>query len=254
VSVRARAARRRRSRPSLAVRVRALWVIVTLFAVACAALAVAFVDAPFLRVRAVSASVPPGGAVSSAAVLAAARVPADANLWLLDTGAMRRRIAAIPAVLDVRSHRTQFPVPAIAFAITLRVPTGCVRAAGSVVTIDATARVLQTGCAARNLPLVDAGGEPAPPPGEILTTPDIDRLLADAKAIGARVPVKIVRRDRFGGLEAVDTDGVILRFGADDDLAAKLALVDPIRRGTASARNLRAIDLRAPDTPVVEFP
>ncbi len=249
-----RAARRRRSRPSFAVRVRTFWVIAALIVVAAAALAVAFADAPVFRVRVVRADVPPGGAVRASDVLAAAHVPPDANLWLLDTGAMRKRIAAIPYVLDARSHRTQFPQPAIAFAITLRVPTGCVHTAGGVVTIDATARVLQAGCAARNLPVVDAGNASAPPPGEILTTPDIDRLLADAQAIGSQVPVKLVRRDRFGGLEAIDTDGVILRFGADDDLATKLALVDPIRRSTAGAKRLRAIDLRAPDTPVVEFP
>ncbi len=250
----ARAARRRRSRPSLVVRVRAFWVIAALIVVVGVALAVALADAPVFRVRTVAAIVPPDAPVRSADVLAAARVPADANLWLLDTAAMRKRIAAIPYVLAVRSHRAQFPAPAISFAVTMRVPTGCVRTGGGIVTIDATARVLQTGCAARNLPLVDAGGAAAPAPGAILTTPDIDRLLADAKAIAAEVPVKIVRRDRFGGLEAVDTDGVVLRFGADDDLATKLALVDPIRRSVANAKNLRAIDLRAPDTPVVDFP
>jgi hypothetical protein len=249
-----RTARRRRSRPSLVVHVRTFWVLAALGIVAAAAIVVAFIDAPFLRVRAITATVPIGSPVRSDDVLAAARVTPDANLWLLDTGAMRKRIAAIPYVLDVHSSRRQFPEPAIAFVVTLRLPTGCVRTEQGVVTIDALARVLQTGCVANNLPFVDAGDQPAPPPGEILTTPNIDRLLADAKAIGAVVPVRIVRRDRFGGLEAVDTDGVILRFGADDDLAAKLALVDPIRRSTAAAKTVRAIDLRAPDTPVVEFP
>ena len=56
------------------------------------------------------------------------------------------------------------------------------------------------------------------------------------------------------GFEAIDAEGVILRFGADDDLATKLSLIEPIRRSTANAKKLRAIDLRAPDTPVVEFP
>ena len=247
-------AARRRSRPSLAVHIRTFWVLAALIALAVAALALAFVEAPVFRVRAATAAVPPGSPVRGAEVLAAARVAPGANLWLLDTSASRKRIEALPYVLDARSHRTQFPAPAISFAITLRKPTGCVRVNAGVVTIDATARVLQAGCAARNLPLVDAGNAPAPVPGDVLTTPDIDRLLADAKAIAVQVPVKIVRRDRFGGLEAVDTDGVILRFGADDDLAAKLALVDPIRRSIASAQKLRAIDLRAPATPVVEFP
>jgi hypothetical protein len=228
--------------------------VALLAGVALAAVAIAFIDAPQLRVRVVTATVPPGSPVREGEVLAAARVPADANLWLLDMGALRARIAAIPYVLDVSSHRAQFPQPSLAFDVTLRVPTGCVRTAGGVVTIDTTARVLQTGCASRVLPLVDAGSERAPAPGAVLTTPDIDRLLADAKAIGALVPVRIVRRDRFGGLEAIDTGGVILKFGADDDLAAKLALVEPIRRSTVTAKKLRAIDLRAPDTPVVEFP
>jgi hypothetical protein len=78
--------------------------------------------------------------------------------------------------------------------------------------------------------------------------------LADARAIGAHIPVRIVRRDRFGGLEAVDSRGVILKFGADTDLPAKLALVEPIRNTVAHGRPLRVIDLRAPTTPIVEFP
>jgi hypothetical protein len=46
---------------------------------------------------------------------------------------------------------------------------------------------------------------------------------------------------------------VLLKFGSDKDLPAKLALVEPIR-SSAGGRPLRAIDLRAPTTPVVEFP
>ncbi len=245
--------RRRRTGASLAVRVRAFWVIAILIGLAVAGLATAFIEAPQLRVRTVSAAVP-SGPVQRTAVLAAAAVPADANLWLLDTHAMRRRIAAIPYVDDVRIHRRQFPVPSIAFEVTVRRPTGCVRAGGSVVTIDATERVLQTGCAARDLPMVDAGHANAVAPGETLQAADVNHLIDDAKAIGERVAVRIVRRDRWSGIEAVDTDGVTLRFGSDDDLAAKLALVEPIRRSVANARKLTAIDLRAPDTPVVEFP
>jgi hypothetical protein len=244
--------RRRRSRTPLAVHVRTFWVVATLIAVAVAALAVAVTDAPQLRVRAVTANVPSGGPVRAADVLAAARVAPESNLWLLDTGAMRRRIEAIPYVARAVSHRTQFPEPAIAFDVTLRTPTGCVRTAGGIVTIDASTRVLQRGCAAADLPFVDAGSGDAPP-GETLLAPDVQRLLSDAGAIAAVVPVRIVRHDRFGGLEALDSDGVLLRFGADDDLSAKLALIGPIERSTGG-KKLRAIDLRAPNTPVVEFP
>ena len=244
----------RRTKPSFAVRVRAFWLLgVLVLCIACA-LGVAIANAPQLRVRSVDANVPVGGPLTKSAVIAAARIDPDANLWLLNTGAIRKRLEALPYVDAAAVQRAQFPQPAVTLDVTLRTPTGCVRSASATLTIDATARVLQTGCASGNLPLVDVGTGAVPPPGAVLTTPDIDRLLADARAIGARVPVRVVRRDQFGGLEAVDSRGVILKFGADADLAAKLALVEPIRKTAAGGRPLRAIDLRAPATPVVEFP
>jgi len=253
VTVRARAVRRR-SKPSLAVRVRTFWVVAALALCALVALAEAVANAPQLRIRGVDANVPAGGPVTKSAVIAAAQIDPDANLWLLDTGAIRRRVEAVPYVDSARVHRSQFPRPAVTIDVTLRAPMGCVRSSAGTVTIDAGARVLQTECVSTGLPLVDIGSAPAVAPGAILAAPEIDRLLADARQIGQHVPVRIVRRDRFGGLEAVDGRGVLLRFGADADLAAKLALVEPIRNSAAHGRPLRTIDLRAPATPVVEFP
>jgi hypothetical protein len=172
---------------------------------------------------------------------------------LLNTSAIRRRLEGIPYVATAAVHRAQFPQPAVSLEITLREPTGCVHSSSGTVTIDATARVLQLNCVSRMLPLVDVGRAPAVVPGAVLTAPDVDRLLADARAIGAHIPVRIVQRDRFGGIEAVDSRGVLLRLGSDADLAAKLALVEPIRN-SVKGRRLRAIDLRAPATPIVEFP
>jgi len=253
MTVRAKALRRR-AKPSLAGRIRTLWVLAALALVVVLALGAAVANAPQLRVRSVAAVVPVGGPLAKSAVIAAARIDPDANLWLLDTGAIRRRLEAIPYVATAAVRRAQFPRPAVSLDVTLRRPAGCVRSAGGTVTIDATARVLQTGCVSGNLPLVDSGAGSLGAPGAILTAPQIDRLLADARTIGRRVPVRIVRRDRFGGLEAVDSRGVLLRFGSDADLPAKLALVEPIRKSAAHGRPLRAIDLRAPTTPVVEFP
>jgi hypothetical protein len=244
---------RRRTKPSPLVRVRTFWAVAILALCVVAALGVAFANAPQLRIRSIDANVPLGGPVSKSAVIAAAHIDPDANLWLLNPGAIRRRLEAIPYVATAGVHRAQFPRPAVMLDVTLRPPTGCVNSSNGTVTIDTTARVLQTGCASPALPLVDIGTGPAVAPGAILTAPDIDRLLADARTIGEHVPVRIVRRDRFGGLVAVDSRGVTLEFGSDDDLAAKLALVEPIRR-SAGGRPLRAIDLRAPATPVVEFP
>jgi len=243
---------RRRSQPSLAVRLRALWLFAVLVVLGVFALGVAIANVPQLRVRSVEAIVPPGP-LARDAVVAAARVDPGANLWLLDTGAIRRRLEALPYVATASVGRAQFPQPAVTLEVTLREPADCVQTAGGLLTIDATARVLQTGCASTLLPVVETGGAAAVP-GSILTGPDTDALLADARAIAAHIPTHLVRRDRFGGIEAVDSRGVILRFGADADLAAKIALVEPIRAGAGHGRPLRAIDLRAPTTPVVEFP
>jgi hypothetical protein len=253
MTVRAKALRRRTKR-SLAGRIRTLWVLAALALVVVLALGAAVANAPQLRVRSVDAIVPSGGPLTKRVVLAAARIDPGANLWLLDTGAIRRRLEALPYVATAAVHRAQFPRPAVSLEVTLRRPAGCVRSAGGTVTIDATARVLQTGCVSASLPLVESGTGPSVAPGATLTAPQIDRLLADARAIGRHVSVRIVRRDRFGGLEAVDSRGVLLQFGSDADLPAKLALVEPIRNSVAHGRPLRAIDLRAPTTPVVEFP
>lgn len=244
---------RRRAKPSFALRVRAFWLVALLGACLVLALGIAFVNAPQLRVRTVEATVPAGSPVTKSAVIAAAGIDPAANLWLLDTGAIRRRLEAIPYVATAAVHRRQFPQPAVQLAIELRTPTGCVNMPGGAVTIDATQRVLQTGCASAALPLIDAGAGAPVSPGRTLNDPDVTRLLDDARTIAAVLPVRIVRRDRFGGLEAVDARGVLLEFGADADLTSKLALVEPIRR-SAAGRPLRAIDLRAPATPVIEFP
>ncbi len=243
---------RRRTKPSLAVRLRALWLFAAFAALLLAALGVTFANLPQLRVRSVEANVPPGP-VTRDAVLAAARVDPDANLWLLDTGALRRRVEALPYVASAAVHRAQFPAPSVTIDVTLREASACVQSAGGIVTIDAAARVLQAGCASGFLPLVQAGG-PAAAPGDTLSDPGTAALLADTRAIAAHVPIRLVRRDRFGGVEAVDTRGVLLKFGDDADLASKVALVEPIRAGAGRGRRLRAIDLRAPTTPIVEFP
>jgi hypothetical protein len=243
----------RRSKPSLVLRVRALWLIGALVLGVAGALALALANAPQLRVRAVDANVPAGGPVTQSAVIAAARIEPDANLWLLDTGAIRRRIEAIPYVATAEVHRAQFPQPSVSLTVTLRQPADCVRFSDGTVTIDATVRVLETGCVSSALPIVEVAVRSAVAPGATVDDSVVGRLLADAKVIGDHIPLRSIRLDRFGGVEAVDTSGVILRFGSDADLAAKVVLVEPVRRA-AQGRPLRAIDLRAPGTPVIEFP
>jgi hypothetical protein len=210
--------------------------------------------APWFRIAHVSVNLPLEAPVSRESVLAAAAIVPGANVWLIDPAAAVRRIEAIPYVQAAQLRRTQFPQPAVELDVTLRRPTACVRTAAGTVSIDATARVLQTDCVLAAAAWIDAGAATVPPPGGTIADPDLSRLLADAATLaGAGLSIRSVGRDRWGGLEAVDVTGLILRFGSDDDLARKAALVEPVRAGIGRSRPIKAIDLRAPETPTVEF-
>ena len=222
--------------------------------IAIAAIGVALANAPFFRVHSVDISVPIGSPVNKDAVKSAAHIDSDANVWFLNTGAIRGGIEAIPYVNVAGVHRSQFPQPVVTIDVTMREPTGCVLSNHATVTIDAESRVVQTGCPSDRLPRIDIGNSALVAPGDQLTAPDVGSLLADARIIGDHLGVRSVGRDRFGEIEAVDNQGVTIKFGFDRDLDRKLALVEPIRQSAGKGRKLRAIDLRKPDTPVVEFP
>lgn len=243
-----------RRKPSLAARIKPFWI----FALVLAGLAgwggAWLVQAPTFRVARIGIDVPIASAVSRDEVRAAAAIGRDANVWLLNPWAMRGRIEAIPYVDRASVHRGQFPQPFVELTITVRRATACVRAGELDVTIDGGSRVLQAACAATALPRIDAGTAKLPSPGGTIADPEIRRLLGDARVLAnANVGVRSLDRDRWGGLEAVDVTGIIVKFGDDGDLAKKAALVEPVRSGIGTKRPIRAIDLRSPATPTVEF-
>jgi hypothetical protein len=244
----------RRRKASLAARVRPFWIFAILLVGMIAWGGAWLAQSPWFRVTRVGVDVPLASPVSADAVRAAAGISRDTNVWLIDTRGAARRIEAIPYVATASIHRGQFPKPFVELAITVRRPSACVRGGGRDVTIDATARVLQPGCATAALPRIDAGKAIVPAPGGTIADPEIGRLLADAKTLAdVNLGVRRLGRDRWGGLEAVDVTGVVIRFGTDEDLLKKAALVEPVRRGVGAKRAVRAIDLRAPGTPIVEF-
>jgi POTRA domain, FtsQ-type len=252
-SARARGLPKRR-KTSLAARVMPYWILLIAIVALLAWGATWLARSPWFTVTRVGVEVPFGSPVSRGQVRAAAAIGRDANVWLLNTHAIAGRIEAIPYVDRARVHRGQFPKPFLELAVTVRRPTACLRAAGREVTIDASSRVLQNGCATPALAWLDAGSAKLPAPGGTVGDPQIARLLADAKVLAdARLAVRSLGRDRWGGLEAVDVTGVTLRFGEDGDLAKKAALVEPVRAGIGAKRPVKAIDLRAPGTPTVEF-
>ena len=243
-----------RRKPSMAARIRPFWILAEVAAIVLVGAGAWLVQAPWFRIARVSVNVPLESPVAAGDVLRAAGVARGMNLWLLDTGAITRRIEAIPYVDVASLDRTQVPVPSVALSITLRRPSACVRAGEDVVTIDASARVLQIGCALAAAPRIDAGTARVPAPGGTIADPELSQLLADANVLAAAdLGIRSLGRDRWGGLEAVDASGMRLQFGSDDDLAKKAALVAPVRAGVGRSRVIRGIDLRAPRTPIVDF-
>ncbi|MBV8748152.1 MAG: FtsQ-type POTRA domain-containing protein [Candidatus Eremiobacteraeota bacterium] len=233
---------------------RPFWFVALILAVLAAWGGGWLVRSPWFRVAHVGVEVPLAAPVTRDQVQRTAAIAPGANVWLLDAHAIARRIEAIPYVDRATVARGQFPAPYVDLAVTVRRPSACVRGGGAEVTIDASARVLQTGCATKSAPWIDAGTGRLAAPGATVADPDVAQLLADARTLAdASLVVRSLRRDRWGGLEAVDASGVTLRFGEDADLAQKTALVGPVRAGIGTKRPVKAIDLRAPRTPTVEF-
>jgi hypothetical protein len=244
----------RRRKTSLLARVRPFWIIGLVLAALLGWGAYALAESPWFKLARLSIDVPLGSPVSRDQIRAAAAIALDANVWLIGTGGVARRIEAIPYVDRALIHRGQLPQPFVEIEVSLRRPTACVRGADDTVTIDGTSRVLQDGCALPGTSLIEAGKAKLPAPGAPIADSGVARLLADAKLLAdANLAVRSLGRDRWGGLVAVDVTGLTLRFGDDGDLAKKVALVAPVRAGIGSKRPLRGIDLRAPATPVVEF-
>jgi len=238
---------RRRSKRSLATQIRIVWVIALLALVAGAGLAYALITAPQFRVTAVETHIE-GRTIARGDVLARAQIGAGENIWLIRTHAAAARIDAIPYVLDARVERR---LPAtIAITVTQRSPIACLGVRAPL-TIDASLRVLADGCVRPDLVRIDAP-VPAARPGATIQDPNLAGLVRDTLTLAsAGLTLRSASRDPFGGLAAVDTTGVQLLFGDDADLAAKAALVGPIRQ--AAKRPLRSVDVRAPATPVVSY-
>ncbi len=244
----------RRRKASFGARIKPFWILLIVLVGLIGWGGAWLAQSPSFRVTRVGVDVPLASPVSPAAVRAAAGISRETNVWLIDTRAAARRIEAIPYVDRAAIHRGQFPKPFVELTVTVRRPSACVRGGTGDVTIDTTARVLQSGCATAALPRIVAGKAAVPAPGGMIADPEISRLLADAKTLSdANLAVRRLARDRWGGLEAVDVTGVLIEFGPDDDLAKKVALVEPVRTGVGTKRVIRAIDLRAPGTPIVQF-
>jgi cell division protein FtsQ len=241
----------RRRKPSAASRLRPFWIVMVLALALVAAFGYAFVEAPALRPAQIA--VEGNRAVSREEILSRARVDMEMNLWLQNTDAMRARIEQIPQIAD--AHVRRLPPARLVIAVTERVPFAIVRSGRSEGVVDCALRVLAPVSRAAALPVLAGSPGIALHPGAFLTQHTLkalrdDQVILASKHIGATV----LAHDRFGGLVVTLRSGVRVLFGDERDLEEKTALVDPILEQIARrGRPIKAIDLRALQTPVVDY-
>jgi hypothetical protein len=241
----------RRKRSPIA-RLRPYWIACLVVLGLTAVAAVAIANEPVFRLK--HLAIAGLERVSRADVVERAAIDPRANVWLLNKRAIETRVEAIPYVLRAELHRR---LPAdVTIAIAERVPTSCVRdPAGRIVTIDDLDRVLQNDCADATLVSYTLRAPIEARPGATLRDPELSRLEADARTLeGPERHFHSYAYDRFGQLVAMLPGGVAVEFGDEDELDRKERLIGPIYAQVGlRAGQIKAVDLRAPATPVVEF-
>ncbi len=203
-------------------------------------------------VKNISVKVPPS--VSSSEVLQRAAISTTGNIWLQNMRAAQSRIKTIPYVLDARIQRK---LPAsLAITITARIPFAIVETPLRSALIDRELRVLELAPShGRTLPVFMVKGAGALTLGRFEHGQRLKRMRDDYDALiaGHVVPV-VLSFDKFDQLVAVLSNGVSVMLGDDKDLSKKIPLVDPILSQVAhQGRTIKALDLRAPNTPVAVY-
>lgn len=244
--------RKRRSRPSLRARLRTFWLVGIVLAAIAVYGGYRLVTAPVFRLHALTMT---GlSHVTRSEVAARAAIDPQDNVWLIDRSAVAHRIEALPYVSTARVH-VRLP-GSVWLEIVERTPEACVRErARRSYTIDAESRVLERGCAAAaGISYLLRAKLPAEP-GEFLHDPELALLQGDARALAATGDrYRSFAHDTYGDLEATLSDGITIKFGTDGDLLRKQRLIGPILAELGPrANDVRAVDLRAPATPVVEY-
>ncbi len=192
--------------------------------------------------------------VGSAQIISAAQIAPDRNLWLQDRTAMNKRIDAIPMIATAYVHRG---LPAtVRIEVTERTPWAILNPSSGGVVVDRDLRVLRAPLAAdAKLQRIEVGAPVRSTPGVFLTGERVTAMRDDADALlAAHLDATALRYDKYESLVVTLRDGLTVLLGDDgEDLQKKIALIVPIRTQTARGKPIAAIDLRAPNTPVVRY-
>ncbi len=188
--------------------------------------------------------------VSAQEILERARINPRANVWLQNTGAVARRIEAIPYVLTAHVHRR---LPAgVTIVVTERHPFAVVQSGEEVATVDRSLRVLETGASDAALPVLVVARGMDLTAGQFLRAPSAFALRAAVLSLRAHgVSVQRVVDDR-GDVDATLPGGIFVLLGDETNVANAVPLVEPIlTRFALLGRFVGTLDLRSPTTPVV---
>lgn len=189
--------------------------------------------------------------VSKNAILQAAAIPTDRDIWLQNVRAARARIESIPYVDRAWIHRR--PPANVGIVVTERVPVAVVQSGAVRGLVDGDLRVLETDPPATTLPVLVPARPLLLSPGTFIKDAQITALRSDLSALeAARIPVTRLTFDSYGELSAQLKSGVTILLG-EADFAKKVPLIEPILTQLAHKRPFRAIDLRALDAPVVVY-
>lgn len=242
----------RRTKKSAASHVRPFWIPILLLI---AAVSVGgYYGASWAGFRAKSIFVEGNRVVARSQIVASAAIDRRENLWLQNTNAAAARVRGIPYIDDARIRRG---IPAtVAIVVTERKPYAVVESGTPAANlVDAQLRVLEVGSERSDLPRLKCRLVTEPKPGEFLHDECVRSLLRDFQTLAkAHVDAKSLERDRLGDVSATVVPGISVRLGDDTNLEAKATLIDPILSQTqARGKRVRALDLRAPKTPVIVF-
>lgn len=248
------AARRRRRKPSATARLRPFWIVIVLAVALVAVLGYLAVTWDGFKPKGVDV-VGASPEIPRQSVVNAAAIDSDQNVWLLNTHKVALRVESLAYVEQAQVHRG-WP-NRITVSVTQRVPFARIQTAHDAIVVDSSLRVLQRSASGQfaALPLFRVPEITTAVPSETLQqTPAASLAQAYAQLGAANIRPASLEHDRYGGLNATLANGVVVELGDDDDMPKKIALIGPVLKHVdARLRDVRAIDLRAPSTPVVEY-
>jgi len=192
--------------------------------------------------------------VSRDEVLAKAQIDLHRNVWLQSPSAMEARIERIPYIATAAVHR--LPPANVVIDVTERMPFAVVTSDGSSALVDHDLRVLEADDGKHSVPRITIDRDVVLTPGAFIREAGVRQLRNDDdRLVAAHVIPAEVSFDKYGELVVTMHDGVHVLLGDDDDdFQKKIRLIDPIlAQLSRSQRPIQAIDLRAPNTPVVQY-